>query len=135
MEPNYGKVDAALAAALDESKHNIAATTNDGAKDNKNLLEIFVHTDKNLGLEQIEYLKEKGVNVRGKGKGVGEEKEYSNSYRRYSSSGGHSTSTSPTMKTDSSSIFTASLPAEIIAELSNQPWIRYLTLSRKLKLL
>ena len=58
-EPNYRKVDAALAAALEESKNETAAK--DDEDDNKNTLEIFIHTDRILSSAEINYLKEKGV--------------------------------------------------------------------------
>lgn len=135
MEPNYRKVDAALAAAIDESKNETAAK-DDEDDNNKNTLEIFVHTDRNLGSAEINYLKEKGVIGRVGVVGGLEEGERSSNNEREGGggdSGGSSHSTSTTNELPQ--VFTASLSASLISELSNQPWIRYLTLSHKLKLL
>jgi hypothetical protein len=89
---DYRKIDAALANAL----HEIQDPT-------KQVLNIFVQTDAELEPAELEFLKEKGVNVK------------ANSNR------------------NAPQIFTATLSTNAIEELSDQPWVKYLELAQKLK--
>ena len=68
---------------------------------------MFVHIDKELSSAEKAYLKEKGITA----------------------------SFSALNKRNLSHVFTAPLSPDAIADLSNKPWINYLRLSRKLRLL
>jgi len=87
---NYRKVDAALAAALDENRD----------PDERALI-VFVHTDQPPDANTAAVLDKYGV--------------------------------SPA--TSARKIFTATLSPRAVSELSDQPWVRFLKLSSKLRLL
>jgi len=87
---NYRKVDAALAAALDEVQDP-----------EEQALSVFIHTDHALGSGEVEFLEGLGV----------------------------------TGATERRRVFTATLSPSAVAELSDQPWLRYMKLSRRLRLL
>jgi hypothetical protein len=86
---DYGKLDADLAAELDEAATEPNAVT----------LSVFIQTEKPPGPEEEAHLKRLGVSEEIKGR----------------------------------DLFTASLSPGAIAELSSQPWVRYLKLSRRLR--
>ena len=87
---NYRKVDAALAAALDEVQDT-----------EEQALSVFIHTDHALGSSEVEFLEGLGV----------------------------------TGAIERRRVFTATLSPRAVAELSDQPWLRYMKLSRRLRLL
>jgi hypothetical protein len=87
---NYRKVDAALAAALDEVQDP-----------EEQALSVFIHTDHALDSGEVEFLEGLGV----------------------------------TGATERRRVFTATLSPSAVAELSDQPWLRYMKLSRRLRLL
>ena len=87
---NYRKVDAALAAALDEVQDS-----------EEQALLVFIHTDHALGSSEAEFLEGLGV----------------------------------TGATERRRVFTATLSPRAVAELTDQPWLRYMQLSRRLRLL
>lgn len=87
---DYRKIDAALAAALDEVQDP-----------EKRALAVFIHTAHAPNSTEAEFLKGFGV----------------------------------TGITGQRQVFTATLSARAVAELSNQPWLRYMKLSRRLRLL
>lgn len=87
---DYRKLDAALAAALDDVQNP-----------EERAFTIFIHTTHAIDTAQAAFLEGLGVSgVRG-----------------------------------GRQMFTATLSARAVAELSDQPWVQYLTLSRKLRLL
>jgi hypothetical protein len=87
---DYHKIDAALAAALDEVPDP-----------EERSLAVFIHTTHTPGQAEAAFLERLGV------RGI--------SGTRH--------------------VFTATLSPSAIAELSEQPWLRYLRLSRQMRLL
>jgi hypothetical protein len=87
---DYQKIDAALAAALDDVQNP-----------ETQVFEVFVHVAQPLTSDDTGYLQELGVRGDTRGRQV----------------------------------FTATLSARAVAELSDQPWVRHLRLSRDLRLL
>ena len=87
---DYRKIDAALAAALDEVKDP-----------ERRALLVFIHTAHAPGDAEVAFLEDLGVG------GV---------------MGGRQ-------------VFTATLSARAIGELSDQPWLRYMKLSRRLRII
>lgn len=87
---DYRKIDAALAAALDEVRDP-----------EERSLAVFIHTMHTPGRPEAAFLEGLGV------RGIGGTRQ----------------------------VFTATLSPRAIAELSEQPWLRYLRLSRRLRLL
>ncbi|GAB4533624.1 MAG: hypothetical protein Kow0063_15840 [Anaerolineae bacterium] len=87
---DYRKVDAALAAALDEVQDPEEPT-----------LSVFIHTAYAPQDAEVAFLKDLGV------RGV----------------------------TGTRQVFTATLSPRAVAELSEQPWLRYMKLSRRLRLM
>jgi len=87
---DYQKIDAALAAALNQVPDPEAR-----------VLSVFIHTTHPPGGAEVTFLERLGVRVDPNGR----------------------------------QIFTATLSARAVAELSDQPWVRYLKLSRRLRLL
>lgn len=86
---DYQKIDAALAAALDEVKNP-----------EERAISVFIHTEHAPGDAEAAFLKDLGV-------------------------GG---------LTGGRQVFTATLSPRAIGELSDQPWLRYMKLSRKLRI-
>jgi hypothetical protein len=87
---DYGKIDAALAAALDDIQDP-----------EERSLAVFIHTSHTPGSSEAAFLEKLGVSGVSAGRQV----------------------------------FTATLSPRAIGELSEQPWLRYLRLSQRLKLL
>lgn len=87
---NYQKIDAALAAALDEVRDP-----------DERALSVFIHTARAPVETEAALLEDLGVGVV-----TGEQR-----------------------------VFTATLSARAVAELSDQPWLRYMKLSRRLRIL
>jgi hypothetical protein len=87
---DYRKIDAALAAALDEVRDP-----------EERSLSVFIHTAQTPGQAEAAFLEGLGVS------GISGERQ----------------------------VFTATLSPHAIAQLSEQPWLRYLRLSRRLRLL
>jgi len=87
---DYRKIDAALAAALDDVQDP-----------EEHALAVFIHTEHAPGTAEAAFLERLGVSG----------------------------------STSAQQVLTATLSARAVAELSDQPWVRYLKLSRKLCLL
>jgi hypothetical protein len=87
---DYRKLDAALAAALDEVENP-----------EEPALAVFIHTAHTLSTTEAKFLEGLGVS------GIGRKRQ----------------------------VFTATLSPRAIGELSEQPWLRYMKLSRRLRLL
>ncbi len=85
----YGKLDGALAAALDDVQDP-----------EEPILSVFIHTSRPPTVAEAAFLKGLGIST-----------------------------------TSGRQVFTATLSTRSIAELSNQSWVSYLKLSRKLRLL
>ncbi len=86
---DYRKIDAVLAAALDEMKNP-----------EERALSVFIHTAQKVDLTATTFLRE--IGVRG--------------------------------ATEGKKIFTATLSPRAVEELSKQPWVRYVKLSQKLRM-
>jgi hypothetical protein len=87
---DYRKIDAALAAALDEVRDP-----------EERFLAVFIHTTHPPGQAEAAFLERLGVS------GIRGERQ----------------------------VFTATLSPRAIAQLSDQPWLRFLRLSQRLRLL
>lgn len=83
------KIDAVLAAALDEMKNP-----------EERVLSVFIHTAQKVDLTETTFLREIGVRGATAGKRV----------------------------------FTATLSPRAVEELSKQPWVRYVKLSNRLRM-